>query len=78
MRTERVHVIATATASAKEEMQKHLLARYRHGSVSVVFDVVPQEVLDETFKNKARACKGKEKDAGKGVPTKLRVLARDP
>ncbi|CAK9092806.1 unnamed protein product [Durusdinium trenchii] len=35
-----------------EEMQKHLLARYRHGSVSVVFDVVPQEVLDETFKNK--------------------------
>mmetsp|Transcript_84761 Transcript_84761/g.103928 ORF Transcript_84761/g.103928 Transcript_84761/m.103928 type:complete len:453 (-) Transcript_84761:204-1562(-) len=35
-----------------EEMQKHLLARYRHGSVSVVFDVVPQEVLDDTFKNK--------------------------
>lgn len=36
-------------------MQKHLLARYRHGSVSVVFDVIPQEVLDETFKNKASA-----------------------
>ena len=36
-------------------MQKHLLARYRHGSVSVVFDVVPQEVLDDTFKNKAGA-----------------------
>ncbi|CAK9093016.1 unnamed protein product [Durusdinium trenchii] len=46
-----------------EEMQKHLLARYRHGSVSVVFDVVPQEVLDETFKNKA------------GMPSWLRVLA---
>ena len=44
-------------------MQKHLLARYRHGSVSVVFDVVPQEVLDETFKNKA------------GMPSWLRVLA---
>lgn len=39
----------------EEEMQKHLLARYRHGSVSVVFDVIPQEVLDETFKNKASA-----------------------
>ncbi|CAK9087613.1 Probable protein phosphatase 2C 64 (OsPP2C64), partial [Durusdinium trenchii] len=48
---------------ALEEMQKHLLARYRHGSVSVVFDVVPQEVLDETFKNKA------------GMPSWLRVLA---
>ena len=35
-------------------MQQHLLARYRHGSVSFAFDVIPQEVLDETFKTKAR------------------------
>ncbi|CAE7614461.1 cysI, partial [Symbiodinium pilosum] len=35
-----------------EEMQQHLLARYRHGSVSFAFDVIPQEVLDETFKTK--------------------------
>ena len=34
-------------------MQKQLLARFRHGSVSLVFDVIPQEVLDDTFKNKA-------------------------
>ena len=54
----------SATASAKEELQKHLLARYRHGSVSVVFDVVPQEVLDETFKNKARA---KKRIQGKAI-----------
>ena len=87
VQTECVHVkmclcnFLQLSASAKEEMQKHLLARYRHGSVSVVFDVVPQEVLDETFKNKARACKGKEKDAGKADPIKhikLRILGRDP
>ena len=46
------HTFWVVKVIAEEEMQKHLLARYRHGSVSVVFDVVPQEVLDETFKNK--------------------------
>jgi len=33
-----------------EEMQKTLKARYRRGSVNVMFTVVPQETMDEAFK----------------------------
>eukprot|EP00440_Ansanella_granifera_P055577 gb/GFBE01060244.1/.p1 GENE.gb/GFBE01060244.1/~~gb/GFBE01060244.1/.p1 ORF type:complete len:451 (+),score=105.30 gb/GFBE01060244.1/:1-1353(+) len=37
-----------------EKMQQHLLSRYRLGSVNVTFDVVPQDVMDETFRTKVR------------------------
>ncbi|CAE7434136.1 sir1 [Symbiodinium sp. KB8] len=32
-----------------EEMQQHLLSRYRHGSVSLAFDVIPQEFMRFRF-----------------------------